>query len=228
MTVFWEASGTRAELCALDPFFRLRPYGCQAVPLSGTLTIATALRDRYYARFSLRVYDDLAPEAFAPYAELAVPINCPDTWMAAGPPPDLGLWDCPAGPAHVTAGAAQRFERGGMYWLEEPDTILVYGDSGGKAYVADLPQNQPDTDPTLIPPPGLYQPVRGFGLVWRGLTALGDMRPALGWAVEPEYAYTFSFQCNAAPDLRNEACYVLGPHGLTVWRMLGWSETLWP
>jgi hypothetical protein len=93
---------------------------------------------------------------------------------------------------------------------------------------ADLPSDQPDSDPSLVPPPGYYQPRHGFGLAWRGLTALGDLRPILGWSIEPEYGHTFTYQCNAAPDLRVEVCLVLGPDGLTAWPILGWSERMWP
>jgi hypothetical protein len=226
VTLEWEVRGTRAEICALEPHGVLVPFGCQNVPLSGTLTLATSSALRYWARFSLRAYDDLAG-GLAPYAEIAVPIRCPDTWFTGAPPPDLGLWDCPAGAARTTTGAAQRFETGGMYWLAEPDEILVYWD-GGQAHVADLPSDQPDYDPSLEPPPGYYPPVRGFGLAWRGLTALGDLRLLLGWAVEPEREYTFTYQCNAAPDTRVEVCLVLGPDGLTHWQTLGWGERLWP
>jgi hypothetical protein len=114
-----------------------------------------------------------------------------------------------------------------MLWLAEPDEILVFW-GGGQAHVADLPSDQPDSDPSLVPPPGFYQPVRGFGLAWRGLTPLGDLRPILGWAVEPEREADFTYQCNAAPDLRSEICLVQGPDGLTTWRTLGWGERLWP
>jgi hypothetical protein len=222
----WEVIGSRAEICALEPHGVVQPGGCLTLPLSGTVTLATAPRVRYWARFSLRAYDD-DPATFDPYAEVAVPVRCPDAWFTGAPPGGLGDWNCPAGPARATAGAAERFEFGGMYWLAEPDEILVYWD-GHQAHVRDLPQDQPEADPSLEPPPGFYQPVRGFGLVWRGLTDLGLMRPVLGWAVEPEHPYTFTYQCNAAPDLRQETCFVLGPHGLTSWFALGWGETLWP
>jgi hypothetical protein len=44
-----------------------------------------------------------------------------------------------------------------------------------------------DRDPDLTPPPGLQQPIRGFGLVWR---TKPYVRERLGWAVDQERGYT--------------------------------------
>ena len=43
----------------------------------------------------------------------------------------------------------------------------------------------------LTPPPGLYEPSRGFGKVWREFP---DIRAQIGWAVENERAVTASYQ----------------------------------
>ena len=37
----------------------------------------------------------------------------------------------------------------------------------------------------LTPPPGLYEPIRGFGKLWR---TNAHVRDALGWATAPEQA----------------------------------------
>jgi hypothetical protein len=47
-------------------------------------------------------------------------------------------------------------------------------------------QGDPESDPTLTPPQGLLQPVRGFGLLWRSEESL---RQALGWALSTEAGF---------------------------------------
>jgi len=42
-----------------------------------------------------------------------------------------------------------------------------------------------------VPPPGLYQPVRGFGLVWRQYS---QVRSRLGWAVDEETGFSTTIQ----------------------------------
>ena len=227
VTLEWAVIGDAAELCALPAVGSDQPKVCTTMPVSGTATLVTDRRARYRAIFSLRAVDWDRPNDTIPIAELVVTLNCPDLWLTAGPPYGAGEWNCPAGPARTTAGAAEHFEFGGQYWLKESDEILVYW-GGSQAHTRDLPDGQPDSDPSLVPPEGLYQPVRGFGLVWRGLTPLGDLRGALGWATEPEREYTFKYQCNAAPDTSNSVCLVLGPDGYTNWYGLDWAGWLWP
>ena len=227
VTLAWEVAGSAAELCALPPIGRPGPKACTTMPVSGTATLVTSDRQRYWARFSLRAVDFAHPDATFPYAELAVAVTCPDLWLTAGPPFEAGEWNCPIGPARTTTGAAERFEHGGQYWLAEPDEILVYWGAGEQAHVRAVPIGGPER-PAEAPPPGLYAPVQGFGLVWRGLTALGDLRAVLGWATEPERQYTFSYQCNAVPDVASAVCLVLGPDGYTTWRGLDWGPVFWP
>jgi hypothetical protein len=43
-------------------------------------------------------------------------------------------------------------------------------------------------DPTLVPPPGLFQPRFGFGKVWREQLRGTPLDP--GWARSPEAGYT--------------------------------------
>jgi len=50
---------------------------------------------------------------------------------------------------------------------------------------------QPASDPSLQPPGGLSQPVRGFGYAWRNAP---PVRAGLGWATEGEHAYSGFWQ----------------------------------
>lgn len=123
-------------------------------------------------------------------AHLQLVIECPHDWSPPldGPPPMAS--GCPGGVVYTT-GAQQSFERGFMIWLETQDTIFVFYDEGSsgstpspyKVYGDDFSEGDPESDPSIVPPAGLHQPVRGFGLVWR---ANPDVRDRLGWATAPE------------------------------------------
>lgn len=74
-----------------------------------------------------------------------------------------------------------------------------------------------DTSAEIHPPAGLYAPVSGFGLIWRGDVANSPgYRETLGWALAPEFGYEALFQCDDAPPSGGrswQACYLLGPDG---------------
>lgn len=92
---------------------------------------------------------------------------------------------CPvSGGASITALAVQPFERGSMVWRGDVSQIYALATSGQFWQVADSwSEGMPADDPAFSPPPGVIQPVRGFGLVWRSNTAIRD---ALGWGTQPE------------------------------------------
>lgn len=48
-----------------------------------------------------------------------------------------------------------------------------------------------ESDPSITPPPGSYQPVRGFGKVWREQS---EVRERLGWALASEQSFTTAYQ----------------------------------
>lgn len=94
---------------------------------------------------------------------------------------------CPVGSGAAISLAAQPFERGAMYW--RGDTRVIYGlAANGQFWQAADSWNEgmPAADGMLVPPEGLIQPVRGFGLVWRNTQALRD---SIGWATASEYLY---------------------------------------
>lgn len=91
--------------------------------------------------------------------------------------------------------ARQPFERGRMVWvgngsgLGDWEKVVVVlngeGDSGAWQRFPDTwLEGQPESDPALVPPDDLYQPVRGFGTVWR--ERLGGPQAPIGWATAPE------------------------------------------
>jgi len=88
--------------------------------------------------------------------------------------------------------AVQRFEHGWMVWEARrgttPPTIHTLFDDN-QQYARFDDTYAPDTDPagaSITPPPGLFQPMRGFGKVWREGIAVA-VRDRLGWAIAPEF-----------------------------------------
>ena len=94
--------------------------------------------------------------------------------------------------------AYERFQNGTMIWIDAQDvynpihSVLVLYDDGTFARYEDTwSEGQPVDDPDIGVPSGLYQPVRGFGKVWREAP---DVRDRLGWALEPEQGSAGAYQ----------------------------------
>lgn len=105
--------------------------------------------------------------------------------------PGLQRFGCPLAPEIGTALAAQNFERGRMFWRDTRQ-IIALGEAGQFWRVNDTwTDDQATDDPALVPPDGLAQPVRGFGLVWRQNAAIQE---GLGWAQGPEYVIASIWQ----------------------------------
>jgi hypothetical protein len=152
---------------------------------------------------------------------LTIPLRCLDTWFISQPP-DI----CPQNPALPSAGAEQHFEHGIMIWVGEENHIFVLFEDGNSpqwnAYQDEWSPGMLESDPTLSPPPGLMQPVRGFGFVWREQPGVKDR---LGWATNQETAYTTALQRTSYAKY-NET-YIRALDG-QFWRLLaersGWEK----
>jgi hypothetical protein len=82
--------------------------------------------------------------------------------------------------------AYQPYERGAMLWLGtgENGTIYVFFNTGAYQQMVDTWRE--GLDPVAggeSPPNGLFEPIRGFGKIWR---EVASVREALGWATAPE------------------------------------------
>jgi hypothetical protein len=92
--------------------------------------------------------------------------------------------------------AQEDFEHGFMFWIQAKKVIWVlYTDPGNpnagnwESYPDTFVDGEQENDPSLTPPSGEYQAVRGFGKVWR----MAGVRDKLGWATTPEYALTTTY-----------------------------------
>jgi photosystem II stability/assembly factor-like uncharacterized protein len=104
--------------------------------------------------------------------------------------PGLG---CPLAGLRTSNMARQRFERAEMFWVESDKAIYVlHADGTWKRFPDRFVEGMAESDPNLAAPPGLRQPVRGFGSVWR--SDLGGPASSSGWGVEAEYGVSGAIQ----------------------------------
>ena len=102
---------------------------------------------------------------------------------------------CPAPfPQYNARMATQPFERGAMTWVEGLDGgmghiwVVYYDNTRGSLVWQNFPDTWTEGQPVSGgegAPAGLYEPIRGFGKLWRENAAV---RNTLGWAVAPETA----------------------------------------
>jgi hypothetical protein len=137
---------------------------------------------------------------------LSISLSCPNDWFFE-PAPD----ECPSGPALTSDAAEEHFEQGTMIWVKEQDLLYVLFDDGRspqwRAYQDEWEEGDPVDDPNLTPPAGLYQPVRGFGWLWREESG---MRERLGWAVDLERAFVTAVQHTSRPKYNDTYLRALG------------------
>ena len=119
--------------------------------------------------------------------------------------------NCPLDEPTISAAAEQPFEGGVMIWLEANDSVYVfYKDQRWQRFDDDWSEGQPENDPTIIPPEGLHQPIRGFGKVWR---EQADVRNELGWALSPELGYESKIQLQEIEEEAGEITFLLTFNG---------------
>jgi hypothetical protein len=137
----------------------------------------------------------------------------PPTVTSVSPTPACGLptdpqlaaiWDrdrlgCPTAGSAITWAAWESFERGYMLWRSDTDDVHTLLMQDGNDLYAGTWQlwtekwdsSNPD-GVGLSPSPGLYEPVRGFGWLWR--TYLSGPDGQLGWAREEEKGFCANIQ----------------------------------
>ena len=207
-TLTWEVlAAERVTLTRLDSWGRMT-LDTRTLPLSGSMAIPIDPASRNVAQFMLYA----SRGRLSVGQTVGVKLTCPDHWFFANPP---AL--CP-GPASTTRLVEQHFQHGVMLWRADGRVgqIYVFYDTNDGELFADTWQaGMPEADPALTPPAGLYQPVRGFGKVWREAVSIHHsgqvLRDVLGWATEPEFALNGAVQCDTRPKYGD--CYLGDPAG---------------
>jgi hypothetical protein len=181
LTLFWSIRGTTGAT-----IYRVNADGTRGnlwnVPPDGNLAVPTRRADRGEVSFLLSVgTGDLAAEQM-----LTVPVACPDAWFFQ-PAPEA----CPAGPSEPSPLIEQTFERGRMVYVQSRDRVYaLFNDGLEPAWVAFdnrfVPGQDPELEESFVPPPGLFQPLRILGFVWRGSDLV---RNRLGLGVQEELSY---------------------------------------
>lgn len=138
----------------------------------------------------------LPTSVISPIIEIAPLPNvqiCDTNWFFLQPRPP----SCPLNVPNATNGVYQTFQNGLMVWVMSQDAIYVlYSDTGfprwqvfRDAFEEGMPETAPEYD---TPPSGVYQPRRGFGMLWRTNPVVRDR---IGWAtMRDELPYSVQVQ----------------------------------
>ncbi len=98
---------------------------------------------------------------------------------------------CPLGSAVTVQTAYQPFERGLMIWVSavgnsgQSGIYVFYNNNTYQRFVDTWREGVDPDSSGQAPPNGRFEPVRGFGKVWR---ESGGVRENLGWALQQEAA----------------------------------------
>lgn len=208
VTLSWQAVGDKAEIgeCLISYDHVNQPCSPREyapVPVTGTHTVAIPREARYSVEFNLVVKSGDGGKA--DYRTASAQVTCPTKWFfGAAPETDTS---CPKDEVVSSQAAWQTFEHGFMMWVASTDLIYVFIDNGKYSGNPDQwESSMPEYDPSIVPPDGFYQPVRGFGLAWR------DRKDVLGWAAAPESSFQVVFQCSVY-RYHELNCYYQDPNG---------------
>ncbi len=147
-------------------------------------------------------------------SQLAAVLPSPTPTPAPGTPTPLPAL-FPTNVVAEVAIAEETFEHGRMIWFRHNRQIWVMVEDddpttpGGDWYCYNdtFQEGEPEIDPDLVPPEGMFQPRRGFGKLWR---THPDLRERLGWALTPEFELTSPYTYIAGGYVENGQ-YIPGP-----------------
>jgi hypothetical protein len=122
----------------------------------------------------------------------ACPVAFDEVFLPLLKAADRATLGCPRAEAVLVSAASQSFEQGQMLWRGDRKVIYVLEQDGLWSFFGDIWQDGDDPfDPSIIVPEGLFQPVRGFGQVWREQPGL---RASLGFALAEERGFSSPIQ----------------------------------
>jgi len=132
--------------------------------------------------------------------DVARPINevCDSTWFFIEPRPE----SCPLNPPLASQAVYQRFQNGHMIWVGSQDAIYIMYDDDvtpkWRVYRDYFEEGMTEEAPNIDDPPAstLWQPRRGFGLLWRTDERIQDR---IGWALQ-QWEEPYSVQVQTSDD----------------------------
>jgi hypothetical protein len=131
---------------------------------------------------------------------------------------------CALGEPVTVPGSYQPFEHGLMFWPGGTSDVYVLAEGAIQAgqdtdtwwlFPDIIPEGVEESDPSIVPPEGLYQPERGFGYVWRSNAFIRD---SLGWANYYEIPYDSRWQ------IFENGWMFTGPVGDTTYILVGQGD----
>jgi hypothetical protein len=186
----WKTTGATEVRLILGTARRFIPWW--TLPPEGSHTVELAVTGYRDPTASLTAYDQAGNQVTQ---QITIDWPCEHDYFFA-PAPEA----CPLFPPAYTAAADQLYERGRMIWLERIETeaqvieriiFALYDDGSWQQFDDTWTPDQPESDPSIVPPEGLSQPIRGFGKVWR---SNNELREGLGWARTKEFGYEAAWQ----------------------------------
>src|SRR5574341_1329237 len=123
-------------------------------------------------------------------ARVHVNVSCPLEFFFEDVPEE----SCPTTEAVSENATFQAFEHGQMFWMQTANQIIILFTSGEPAWmivVNPFFDGAPEDDPNIIPPEGMRQPRREFGMVWRDTPGV---RERVGWALGDPLPYLMTKQ----------------------------------
>jgi len=174
-----------------------------ATPIQAKMPVATATPSPTWTSVATATTIPTPTPTRTPVPPTATPT--PKCRLAVAQP-FAAIWDrdklgCAFTEMKITWSAWEAFEKGYMLWRSDIDRVYVlYSGMGGDRSAGRWIEASPDwvwpgDNPNgigLSPPPGLHEPKRGFGWLWR--TYLGGPNSKIGWALVDERGFCAEIQ----------------------------------
>ena len=234
VTLRWAFEGEFGAICEQITPRPLSDTCYQDLPPSGALEVTVPAEARGAIGYFLYAHADQEVEEALVILPLSAERGCEYEWFFSNVEYEQKpLLECPISEPVEIRPQVQRFEKGLMLRLEDatlgeeawlitllPQENRTYS-LGFEPVVDSWSPGMPETDPALVPPEGLFQPSRGFGMLWRGEIEhrpMGEVQTldgqeVLGWATGSVFEYDAAYQCFQGSHGRALSCFMSGPDG---------------
>lgn len=234
VTLSWAFEGEYGTICERITPRPLSDTCYQDLPSSGSLEVTVPAEARGAIGYFLYVQANEVVEDAMVILSLSAERGCEYAWFFGNAEyAHKPLLECPSSEPVEIRPQAQLFEKGLMLRLEDATLgedawlIALLPQEGGfyslgfEPVVDSWTPGMPETDAALSPPEGLFQPSRGFGMLWRGEIEhrpMGESQTldgegVLGWATGNVLEYDAAYQCLESTHGRARSCFIGGPDG---------------